>query len=176
MNMPHRVDDLIRFYDLLDRLEQTIGGKRWLLDCNGKMIWPARGIYFFMEDGEIRTDTGQGLRIVRVGTHALKPMSGTTLWGRLHQHKGQEKSGGGNHRGSIFRLLVGTALIKKAGRACPTWRQGNTAKGETRKNEEPMERNVSSHIRKMPLVWLAVDDGQGLKALEDISRRTVLRF
>ena len=85
------------------------------------MDWPLRGIYFFMEEGERRTDTGTGLRIVRVGTHALKAGSRTTLWHRLSQHKGQEKSGGGNHRGSIFRLLVGSTLMKPGGMSCQSW-------------------------------------------------------
>jgi hypothetical protein len=34
------------------------------------MVWLQRGVYFFMEGGEHRTDSGEGLRIVRVGTHA----------------------------------------------------------------------------------------------------------
>lgn len=119
--MPRRLDDLIRFCDILETLERRIGGRRLLADCHGRMDWPQRGVYFFMEEGERRTDTGEGLRIVRVGTHALKAGSGTTLWGRLSQHKGQEKSGGGNHRGSIFRLLVGSTLLKAGGMSCPTW-------------------------------------------------------
>jgi hypothetical protein len=40
----------------------------------------------------------------------------------------------------------------------PTWGQGNTAKGEIRKGEELMERQVSGIIRKMPFLWLAVND------------------
>ena len=64
-----------------------------------------------MEDGECRSDSGDGLRVVRVGTHALTSSSRTTLWKRLSQHKGQKASGGGNHRGSIFRLLVGSTVL-----------------------------------------------------------------
>jgi len=129
------------------------------------MRWPLRGVYFFMENGESRTHTGEGSRIVRVGTHALKSKSGATLWTRLYQHKGQEKTGGGNHRGSIFRLIVGTALAGKSGQEFPTWGQGNTAKGEIRKGEEPMEQEVSRVIRKMPFLWLAVNDDPGPKSL-----------
>ena len=68
-----------------------------------------------MEDGEIRSDSGTGPRIVRVGTHALTEGSGTKLWSRLSPHGGQPKSGGGNHRGSIFRLIVGTAIMARGG-------------------------------------------------------------
>src|SRR5262245_17760472 len=106
-----RGDHLIRFYSILDKLERNIGGACKLADCSGRMPWPRRGIYFFRESGESRSDTGKGPRIVRVGTHGLKAGSGTKLWTRLSQHKGQPSTGGGNHRGSIFRLIVGAALL-----------------------------------------------------------------
>lgn len=157
-----RLGDLRRFYAILDRLESAIGGRRWLSSCDGRMTWPQRGVYFFMENGEERTDSGQGLRIVRVGTHALTAGSRTTLWNRLAQHKGQEKSGGGNHRGSIFRLLVGVALsCRNGGRSVPTWGRGSNASREIREQEEALERDVSKLIRAMPFIWLAVDDEPG---------------
>ena len=93
-----RLQDLIRFYSILNPLEKTIGGARALADCRGRMKWPARGVYFFREAGENRSDTGEGPRVVRVGTHALKAGGSTTLWGRLSTHRGQLRSGGGNHR------------------------------------------------------------------------------
>jgi hypothetical protein len=123
MTLVDRSADLKRFYALLDQLEKLIGGCRKLSDCSGKMEWPQRGVYFFREIGEQRTDTGSGPRIVRVGAHALAPGSRTTLWKRLSQHKGVTRSGGGNHRGSIFRLIVGTALIKKHEYPENTWGQ-----------------------------------------------------
>lgn len=159
--MHDRRQDLIRFYDILQRLEQKIGGRRKLSDCKGRMDWPLRGVYFFMEDGEIRTDTGEGLRVVRVGTHALKLSSRTSLWSRLSQHKGQENSGGGNHRGSIFRLIVGTALLQDALEPVPTWGQGSTASRDIRQREHAMEQRVSSTIRRMPFLWLRVSDDAG---------------
>src|SRR5262249_15097251 len=88
--MLRRLDYLVRFYRLLETLERRIGGSRTLADCHGRMLRPQRGVYFFMEAGERRTETGNGLRIVRVGTHALKPKSQTTLLKRLSQHKGQQ--------------------------------------------------------------------------------------
>src|SRR5689334_6526379 len=136
-----RIEHLIRFYSILERLEQNIGGERKLADCTGRMDWPGRGVYFFREAGENRTDTGNGPRIVRVGTHALKAGSGTKLWTRLSQHKGQLGTGGGNHRGSIFRLIVGAALIDRHGYSFPTWGKGNTAKGDVRKSELGLERD-----------------------------------
>src|SRR5688500_6098985 len=110
-DIAERRGHLFRFYSLLNRLEKNIGGARTLAACSARMNWPNRGVYFFRECGEIRSDTGDGPRIVRVGTHALKAGSATRLWSRLSQHKGQQGTRGGNHRGSIFRLLVGAALI-----------------------------------------------------------------
>jgi len=54
-----RLDHLARFYALLDRLERNVGGARTLADCSGRIVWPRRGVYFFQEEGELRTDTGR---------------------------------------------------------------------------------------------------------------------
>ena len=97
-NTIQRAAHLERFYDLLGILEHRIGGPRKLMDCSGRMDWPHRGVYFFREAGEDRSDTESGPRVVRVGTHALHSGSGTRIWSRLSQHKGQVCSGGGNHR------------------------------------------------------------------------------
>ena len=134
-------------------------------DCSGRMKWPARGIYFFMEAGEVRADSGNGPRIVRVGTHALKAGSKTKLWTRLKQHKGVARTGGGNHRGSIFRRIVGAALSERDGLNYPSWGKGDSAPREVRKLEQPLERTVSTVIGDMPFIWLAVEDEPGPKSL-----------
>ena len=89
-DIDERLGYLLKFYALLETLEKNIGGARTLATCSGRMNWPMRGVYFFREFGEIRSDTGVGPRIVRVGTHALKPGSSTKLWTRLSQHKGPQ--------------------------------------------------------------------------------------
>lgn len=155
--MNNRKKDLVRFYGILDSLEKKIGGRLSLSECNGRTKMPSRGVYFFMEPGEHRVDTGHGLRIVRVGTHGLKLGSKSTLWGRLSQHKGTASSGGGNHRGSIFRLLVGTTIAGTTIEGS-TWGQGSTAKGDIRLREETAEQEVSEIVRNMPFVFLDVDD------------------
>lgn len=155
--MNNRKNDLVHFYELLDLLEKKVGGRLSLSECDGRTSMPSRGVYFFMEPAEHRVDTGHGLRIVRVGTHGLKLGSKSTLWGRLSQHKGTATSGGGNHRGSIFRLLVGTT-IPDASIEGSTWGQGQTAKGDIRHREEPVEQEVSAIIRNMPFLYLDVDD------------------
>lgn len=164
--------DLIRLYEALGSLEAILGGKRTLSDSNGRMSWPARGVYFFFEPGEMRSDTGIGPRVVRVGTHALKADSRASLWRRLSQHRGITATDAGNHRGSIFRLLVGTAIKERERWVEPvSWGVGSdpgTAArliGLTREQvliaERPLEVLVTRHVRQMPFLWLSIDDVAG---------------
>jgi hypothetical protein len=169
--MGDRLGALIRFYSILDRLEKSICGERRLASCSGRMNWPRRGVYFFREPLETRSDTGTGPRFVRVGTHALKAASGTKLWTRLSQHKGHASTGSGNHRGSIFRLIVGAALVARHGYDFPTWGAGNSSTGDIRKNELALEREVSLFIGNMPFLWLALDDDAGPESLRGYVER-----
>ena len=103
--------DLDEFYSLIECLKTQHGGYKYLSNCSGGMDWPEKGVYFFFEPDEMRNGSTT-LRVVRVGTHAVSRGSKSTLWGRLRTHKGRV-AGGGNHRGSVFRKLVGYALIKR---------------------------------------------------------------
>lgn len=166
-----RLDSLIYFYNLLVKLENRLGGKRTLENCDGRMNWPQRGVYFFFEQGENRTQTGTGLRVVRVGTHALTNNSRTTLWHRLSQHKGTAIDGGGNHRGSIFRSHVGSAILQNdscSNETNGTWGRGSTASREIRLLEKPLEQSVSRYLREMPFLWLEVNDAPGPISLRGI--------
>ena len=154
-----RAEHLMRFYDCLARLERRLGGARQLSDCSGRLPWPERGVYFFLEPGETRSDTGRGSRVVRVGTHGLTPRSKSTLWGRLAQHRGTI-AGGGNHRTSVFRLIVGTALIARDKVRCPSW-DTPAPTLSTRSEEKPVEAAVSAEIGRMSILWLPVDDKPG---------------
>ena len=110
---PNQQEDTDAFYRLLDELRTRVGGSRKLKDCSASTGWPRHGVYFFFEDGEVRVNGTP--RVVRVGTHALTSTSSTTLWNRLSNHRGNiggSNPGGGNHRGSIFREHIGTALLK----------------------------------------------------------------
>jgi hypothetical protein len=66
-----RPDHLKRFYSILATLEQNIGGAKTLVDCSGRMDWPKRGVYFFRETGESRSDTGPGPRIAFWAFHMV---------------------------------------------------------------------------------------------------------
>ena len=169
-----RLGDLVHFYEIINSLSEKIGGPRILADCTGRMGWPERGVYFFQEHGETRSDSGTGPRIVRVGTHALKSGSRTTLWNRLSQHRGPAKTGAGNHRGSIFRLLVGTALSATNGVTVPTWGQGSSAPKSVREKERQLEKLVSSTIGQMPFLWLDVPDPPGPDSLRGYIERNAI--
>ena len=170
-----RLDDLQRLYSLLVSLEEKTAGARCLVECSGRMSWPKRGVYFFMEPGETRSHSGRGPRIVRVGTHALKPGSKSTIWKRLSQHRGVARTGGGNHRGSIFRLIVGTALLARDADGCDSWDdRRSTAAREVREREQPLERAVSQVIGNMPFLWLSVDDEPGPQSLRGFIERNAI--
>lgn len=161
-----RLSDLDRFYSLIEELRGRVGGYRVLSSCSRSSGWPDRGVYFFFEEGEPRQSDGT-LRVTRVGTHALKRGSKSTLWGRLSMHRGSvggKRPDGGNHRGSIFRKHVGTALLSAGNypaSAHESWGQGSSAKGRLIEMEYPLERDVSGVIRQMPLLWVDVPDEAG---------------
>ena len=168
--MTDRLIDTARFYGLLDALEARIGGARVLADCNGRMNWPDRGVYFFLEP--VEAGLGGRHRVVRVGTHALIAKSRSTLWRRLAQHRGVARTGGGNHRGSIFRLLVGIALAHRDHMALPpSWGKGNDpgaagrqlgmSRANVKRAEAELEARVSRYIGTMPFLWLNVGDASG---------------
>lgn len=155
-------NDLERFYGLLAELRARPGQGRRLGEYTGSSEWPGRGVYFFFEPGECRSSRPDLPRVVRVGTHALGANSRSTLWGRLRTHRGAG-DGRGNHRGSVFRLHVGAALLRRDGQEAelPTWGRGQSAPREVREREATHERRVSEHIREMPILWVDVPDEPG---------------
>ena len=169
--MPRR-SDLDAFYALLDDLEARIGGQRRLGDCHGRMAWPQRGIYFFFESGEHRDTHFSPQRVVRVGTHALVSRSRTTLWKRLGQHRGTSNPLGGNHRGSIFRLLVGEAILNSnASLNVESWGRGASATRELRDLEREHEVRVSDYLGDMTLLFLEVPDEPGPDSARGVIER-----
>lgn len=153
------IELLDELYELLGELARRTGGPRTLGSCTGRDGWPTRGVYFFFEPGEIRADGSP--RVVRVGTHGLTAGSKSTLWGRLSQHRGRT-SGRGNHRGSVFRLHVGAALIARSD-VVPvgTWGSGRAPLETFREAEAAIEQAVSAHIGAMGVLWVPVDDEPG---------------
>ncbi len=156
-----RLDHIIRFYNSLDTLKEKIKGFKTLGDLSIGSSWFTRGVYFFFEEGEVRSDSGMGPRVVHIGTHALRENGNTTLWDRLQNHKGSEKSGGGNHRSSPIRKYIGQAHLerhKEHRMERASWGEGTYAPWDIRLQEHDLEVTVSSYIRKMPFLYLAVED------------------
>lgn len=177
--MHDRAADVSRFYDLLNSLAIRVGGPRVLRDCDGRMEWPERGVYFFFENGETRSGSRIGDRVVRVGTHALNHGSRSTLWRRLRQHRGSNRSGGGNHRASVFRLLVGDALARRGDTPLPpSWghreRLPAADRASRKRGEADLEVLVSRTIGAMPMLWLSVDDAPGPDSQRGIVERNAI--
>ena len=168
-----RASDLDEFYRLLHQLEDRIGGKRRLGDCHGRMNWPQRGVYFFFEPGQSRSTEPSSARVTRVGTHALIRKSRTTLWRRLRQHRGTITPRGGNHRGSIFRLCVGEALMNRGHRtaALEHWGRGSSAPREVMLAERPHETLVSEYLGAMTILYLPVPDDPGSQSARGVIER-----
>jgi hypothetical protein len=129
-------------------------------------------VYFFFEPGEVRPNGAP--RLVRVGTHAVSAGSGTTLWNRLSQHRGST-SGGGNHRGSVFRLHVGGALLSRDDTLAPkpeTWSKGGSSPtSEAKASEAHVEHAVSRCIGAMPFTWVEIDDEPSAASLRAVVER-----
>ena len=161
--MPHstRLVHIKKFYELIEELAHNTGGPHPLANIFELNDLPNRGVYFFFEDTELRTNSAQANdqfgRVVRVGTHALKPGAKSTVKGRLKQHHGNKRSMVGNHRGSVFRSILGTCFVNDF-KGCDTWGIGQAANAEVRNNEQPLEERVSQYIRQMQFLILDVDD------------------
>jgi hypothetical protein len=180
-----KIDDITRLYRIFDTLEAALGGKHFLSKLAPSGSFPGRGVYFFFEPGELRTGSGSGSRLVRVGTHALGTGARSTLHQRLRQHAGKSSGVGGNHRGSIFRLLVGDALIRRGVcPPCPSWgEQGDIGKAAAvlgmeraalRAAEAPIEAAVSQYLGQMPVLWLPVEDEPGPESQRGFIERNVI--
>jgi hypothetical protein len=166
------LDVVKHFYRALQDLESRIGGKRLLSECIGRLEWPRRGVYFFFEPTEIRRESGDGSRVTRVGTHAVSGGSGSTLWKRLSTHRGSLASGAGNHRGSVFRLLVGGALaLQDPSLGSATWGVGSTAPKEVRDAEANLEAAVSRYMGRTSVIWLPIDDPPSAESMRGYIER-----
>ncbi|MDB4909146.1 MAG: hypothetical protein JWO05_3930 [Gemmatimonadetes bacterium] len=165
--------DLARFYALVEALRSTPGQGRILAEYSGRG-WPERGVYFFLEPGEtVGSHPADPPRVVRVGTHAISEGSRSSLWGRLRAHRGTT-SLSGNHRGSIFRSHVGSALLARDAKTFPTWGSSRSASANARAEEREMEIRVSTHIGQMGVLWVAVPDAPSKASLRATIERNAI--
>jgi hypothetical protein len=151
--MKERIKHINRFYSLINELE-SFEKKRILKNSTGKLHWPKQGIYYFFERNENRENGNP--KVVRIGTHAVSKGSKTKYWERLRQHKGTKK-GTGNHRGSVFRKLIGKSLISKYNLSVEFSEWGNNkVYKENKQKEEILELQVSEIIGEMEFLSLSV--------------------
>lgn len=117
-----------------------------------------RGVYVFLDPRELNF-LKDGPRIVRIGTHAVSSESKSTLRNRLRSHLGQA-DGGGNHRGSIFRLHVGRALLDSGDLNfySETWGAGQHAIAEIREAEVELEQRVSTYLSELEIFLIPISD------------------
>lgn len=173
-------DALDRFLTRLAQLRAAQGGGRRLPEIAGARGLPARGVYFFVDPTEPLI-LGHP-RIVRVGTHAVSEGSRSTLKQRLAQHRGRLAEAGGNHRGSIFRLLVGEALIARGlAPDCPSWGMKGARSAaaavlarspdDLAAAEAPVEQAVSAYLSGLEVVFAPVDDAPSRESARGVIER-----
>lgn len=177
--MRSTASDLDRFYEILGQLGQDAAQGRPLREYSGKAGLPGRGVYFFLEPGEQRFGLDGPPRVVRVGTHAVSLNAKSSLWSRLRSHLGT-RAGSGNHRGSIFRLHVGKALLARDGRALESWGVGSSVSRQLRDDgaamaaEGEMEHLVSQYIGGMSVLWVEVPDAPGAGSLRSVIEKNAI--
>lgn len=118
---------------------------------------PERGVYLFLDPNE--PSPFGGPRLVRVGTHAVSEGSKTSLRTRLRNHLGN-RAGGGSHRGSIFRLHVGRALLQRdqISHNFPNWGVGQDAPKSIRASEAEIEARVSTYLSALQVASIPILD------------------
>lgn len=158
--MSERRRHLDIFYSILSQMKDSNGGFNLLYTAKPS-DFPKQGVYFFFEVDE-RIESSGMLKVVRVGTHAVSPVSKTTLWNRLAKHKGHADKRGGNHRESIFRNLVGDAMLQFGAYSDNISKSWNKKINNdfVRVMEKPLEDDVSYYISKMPFLYLNVPDSR----------------
>lgn len=164
-----RHDRALDLYELVGGMGLRYGFRR-LGACNGRLDWPQRGVYFFVDPAEPGPSAEVPGRVVRVGTHALKTGSKTTLWRRLSQHRGRG-NGSGNHRGSVFRKHVGGSFIARDGIALGTWGVGSSATPHVRAVERELEERVSGYLAELLVTFLPVLDEPGPRSMRGYIER-----
>jgi hypothetical protein len=160
--------DLERFYECINHLAD---GTKLIKFGQENMNVPEidKGVYFFLDEKE-KSIIKNFPRIVRIGTHAIRPPYERKLKDRLREHWGK-KDGGGEHRASIFRGYVGASIInnnKKKGyqKKYPEWGIGTSAKRKIKDKEEALEIEVSKYIRNLYILALDIDKWEDRKFLE----------
>jgi hypothetical protein len=166
-----RIRDAERLYRAIYRKKPS---QNFLLRDLGEISLPKQGVYIFLDDSE-RSLVGHGPRIVRIGTHAVSEGSKASLRNRLRNHFGKE-DGLGSHRGSVFRLHVGRAMLEAAGGhgSLPTWGAGQHATREVVAAEAALEREVSQYVGNLRLFVIPIEDNASKNSRRALVERQLI--
>ena len=134
----------------MKRLERHTGGRRSLGEIQ-RADCPRKGVYFFFEKGEIRSGSGTGDRIVRVGSHAFHDGQCATLWSRIKKHQGAQRPEK-RQRSSVFRNRVGNAVCRQDSGLGPR----NWPKDADRGDSARIEKRINRRMWPMTALLLPV--------------------
>ena len=167
-----RANDLRALYQLIGQHRSS--GKTFLLKNLNSNNIPPKGVYVFLDKTE-RNFLGRDPRIVRIGTHAVSKGSKATLRSRLRNHMGLN-DGRGNHRGSIFRLHVGRAMLERGdtSSSIPTWGQGQSAPASVQELEADHERRVSKYLGELEVFIIEIDDESSKHSMRAVAERQLI--
>ena len=151
-----REAQIIRFYSLLNEITDRFPLRPLgdLLNLGSNI--PTKGVYFFFERGENSQFSDLG-RVVRIGTHGVQAGSKATIKQRLSNHKGPE-NGLGRHRASVYRELIGYAMINQHNLVFNDW--GDRRQKSNRQViefERELEKQVSNYIRSLSFTILEIN-------------------
>ncbi len=121
---------------------------------------PESGWCFYFEEGERRYDMSIP-RVVRVESYSSQDTK-RPIYRQLLKHRGSiagTYSGGGNHRLSVLRKHIGTAIINSLALPCQTWEE-EKANAFIRKEEHWLETMVSEISSSMEVLLLSFEAGQ----------------
>ena len=154
--MAARIRDLDRLYSWIDA-QRRVGQVFPFATLSANQV-PKRGVYLFLDPAEPNFRMNAP-RVVRIGTHAVSTGSQASLRGRLRNHLGPANAIG-NHRGSIFRLHVGRAMLEAGPghAALASWGEGQDAGPEIKALEKTHELMVSNYLQQLEVVLLNIDD------------------
>lgn len=165
-SMARRLRDLKALYQWIEGTRAS--GQVFSFRSLAEQHLPKQGVYIFLDPREPNF-TGAGPRIVRIGTHAVSRGSKASLRGRLRNHLGPATEVG-NHRGSIFRLHVGRALLESSGghHLLATWGDGQDAALDVKAAEAQHEIMVSRYLQELEVALIAILDEPNKDSLRAI--------
>jgi hypothetical protein len=152
-----RFQDVSKFYRMMQDLQLNSSQLRLFSECSGAMNWPKRGLYIYFRENENRLFSGNNLKVIRVGTHAVSLSSASSLWQRIKTHQGNLQ-GIGNHRSSVFRMHIGSSILAKEKISLSSWGKNIEISKDQEKLELEIEREVTIYMNNMLISYLDIGD------------------